>query len=308
MSDLGVSGPLKGDGMAAVVRPRRSVLFMPGSNARAIEKAKTLPADVLIFDLEDAVAPEAKASARQRVCDAVRANGYRPRELVVRVNALGTPWGREDLEAVATCGADAVLVPKVESAETVRQSLAILTACGASEALALWCMIETPAGVLRAEDIAHASPRLAALVMGTSDLTNDLHALHTRDRLPLLHSLGHCLLVGRAYGLAVLDGVHLDLRDDEGFAAVCQQAAELGFDGKTLIHPKTLAIANQVFAPSPNAIAWSRRVIAAHAEATAKGQGVVLVDGQLIENLHVENAQRLVQIAAAIDQLTRSAV
>jgi citrate lyase subunit beta / citryl-CoA lyase len=294
--------------MAPVVRPRRSVLFMPGSNARAMEKAKTLPADALIFDLEDAVAPDAKAAARQHVCDTVRAGDYGPRELIVRVNALDTPWGHEDLKAVATCGANAVLVPKVESADNVRQSLAILADAGASEALALWCMIETPVGVLRAEDIAQASPRVAALVMGTSDLTKDLHAMHTRDRLPLLYSLGHCLLVGRAYGLTVLDGVHLDLRDDEGFAAACRQAVEMGFDGKTLIHPNTLAIANEAFSPSLEAVTWSRRVIAAHAEAAAKGQGVVLVDGQLIENLHVENAQRLVQIADAIAQMTHAAV
>ncbi len=286
--------------MATEARPRRSMLFMPGSNARAIEKAKTLPADGLIFDLEDAVAPDAKVSAREQVCAAVRAGGYGARELVVRANALTTPWGRDDLAAVAACGANAVLVPKVESADSVRQVVAVLVEHGAPETLSVWCMLETPFGVLRAEAIATASPRVAALVMGTSDLTKDLQAIHTRDRIPLLHSLGHCLLVGRAYGLVVLDGVHLDLSDDEGFAEVCRQGAEMGFDGKTLIHPKTIAAANAAYAPSPDDVAWARQVIEAHAEAESKGQGVVLVDGQLIENLHVESAHRMVQIAEAI--------
>ena len=222
--------------MPAIVRFRRSVLFMPGSNPRALERAKTLPADALIFDLEDAVAPDAKDMARQTVCDAVRAGGYGKRELIVRVNALTAAWGDADLAAVATCGAHAVLLPKVESAAMVRQVLTLLKAHGAPEHMAVWCMLETPRGILRAEDIA-ASPRVAALVMGTSDLTKELHARHTRERLPLLPSLGWCLLVGRAYGLTVLDGVHLDLGDDAGFEYACRQAADMGFDGKTLIHP-----------------------------------------------------------------------
>jgi citrate lyase subunit beta / citryl-CoA lyase len=285
--------------MPNVIRPRRSVLFMPGSNARALEKAKTLPADALIFDLEDAVAPDAKDTARQMVCHAVRAGGYGKRELIIRVNALSTPWGDADLAAVATCGADAVLLPKVESSDAVQQALNILTERGAPEQLAIWSMLETPRGILHAEDIA-ASPRVAALVMGTSDLTKELHARHTRERLPMLPSLGWCVLVGRAYGLAVLDGVHLDLNDDEGFEYACRQAAEMGFDGKTLIHPKTIATANRMFAPSPDDIASARKIIAAHAQATAQGKGVVVVDGRLIENLHVEEAHRLVALAGAI--------
>ncbi len=293
--------------MTPIVRPRRSVLFMPGSNARALDKAKTLPADTLIFDLEDAVAPDAKAAARTQVSEAVRQGDYGQREIVVRMNPLVTPWGRDDLIAIATCAPDAVLIPKVESADMVRQVLLLLSEHDAPETLAVWCMIETPYGVLRAEEIATASPRVAALVLGTSDLTKDLHARHTRDRLPLLHSFGHCLLVGRAHGLVVLDGVHLDLSDDEGFASVCEQAAEMGFDGKTLIHPKTLAAANNAFAPSADEIIWSRRIIEAHAAATSSGQGVVLVDGQLIENLHVENAQRVVQIAASIAEMAEAA-
>jgi citrate lyase subunit beta / citryl-CoA lyase len=292
--------------MPTVIRPRRSVLFMPGSNARALERAKTLPADGLIFDLEDAVAPDAKETARKMVCDAVRAGGYGKRELIVRVNAMATPWGHPDLAAIATCGVDAILLPKVESGETVRQVVSFLTAHGASEQMAIWCMLETPRGILRAEEIA-ASPRVAALVMGTSDLTTELHARHTRDRLPVLPSLGWCVLVGRAYGLSVLDGVHLDLNDDEGFAYACRQAADIGFDGKTLIHPKTIATANRIFAPSPDDLASARKIIAAHAEATAQGKGVIVVDGRLIENLHVEEAHRLVALAEVIAVLEAAA-
>jgi citrate lyase subunit beta/citryl-CoA lyase len=292
--------------MHTTVQPRRSVLYMPGANARALEKARTLAADCLIFDLEDAVAPDAKQRARQQVVDTIRTGGYGRRELIVRVNALTTPWGRDDLAAVATCAPHAVLLPKVESADLVRQILHILTEHGAPQAMAIWCMIETPRGVLRAEEIAGASPRIAALVMGTSDLTKELQARTTRERLPLLPSLSHCLLVGRAYGLTVLDGVHLDLQDDEGFRFACRQAAEMGFDGKTLIHPKTITVANQAFAPSADDVEWSRRIIAAHAEATAKGQGIVVVDGRLIENLHVADAHRVVQLADAIATLEAS--
>jgi citrate lyase subunit beta / citryl-CoA lyase len=290
--------------MPNTMRPRRSILFMPGSNARALERARTLPADALIFDLEDAVAPDAKEKARQMVCDAVRAGGYGKRELIVRVNAPATLWGDADLAAVATCGVDAVLLPKVESGDTVRQALDHLSDHGTPEHLAIWCMLETPRGILRAEDIA-ASPGVAAFVMGTSDLTKELHARHTRERLPVLPSLGWSLLVGRAYGLAVLDGVHLDLNDDAGFEQACRQAADLGFDGKTLIHPKTIAAANRIFAPSADDLASARKIISAHAEATAQGKGVVVVDGRLVENLHVEEAQRLVGLAEAIAELEK---
>lgn len=282
------------------VRPRRSVLFMPGANARALDKARTLPADAVIFDLEDAVAPDAKDRARAQAIAAVRAGGYGRREVIVRVNGLTTPWGRADLAEVADAGADAVLIPKVDSPEDVERAGAVLTARGAPALLPLWCMLETPRGILNAPRIAD-NPRVAALVMGTSDLTKDLHARHTRDRLPLLMSLELCLLAARAAGIAALDGVHLDLDDDEGFEAACRQAADLGFDGKTLIHPKTIAKANAIFAPSSAAVAWSRRVIAAHAEALAEGRGIVLVDGRLIENLHVEEARRVVALAEAIE-------
>jgi citrate lyase subunit beta/citryl-CoA lyase len=291
--------------MAAIPRPRRSILYMPGANTRAMEKARTLPADGLILDLEDAVAPDAKAMARSNVAAALRAGGYGKRELVLRVNGLGTPWGYEDLLAAARMKLDAVLLPKVESADAVRQAEAVLVQAGAPKEIAIWCMMETPLGMLHAEQIAAASPRVACLVMGTSDLAKDLHALHTRDRLPMLTSLGLCLLAARAYGLAILDGVHLDLSDDEGFAQICRQGRALGFDGKTLIHPKTIAAANAAFAPAPEEVEWSRRVIAAHAEAEASGKGIVLVDGKLIENLHVEDARRTVMLAEQIAELER---
>ncbi|PWC67150.1 malyl-CoA thiolesterase [Azospirillum sp. TSH7] len=289
--------------MATTVRPRRSVLYMPGSNARALEKGRSLPADGLILDLEDAVAPDAKAMARDTIAAALSAGGYGGRELIVRVNGLNTPWGYDDLRMAAASGADAVLLPKVESADAVRQAEAVLRAAGAPAGQTIWCMMETPLGILNAKEIAGASPTVGALVLGTSDLAKDLHAAHTAQRLPMITSLGLCLLAARAYGLAVLDGVHLDLNDDEGFAASCLQGRELGFDGKTLIHPKTIAACNAAFAPDDEEIAQAHRIIAAHAEAAAAGKGVVLVDGKLVENLHVENARRLVTLAEAIAKL-----
>ena len=251
-------------------RPRRSVLFMPGANLRALEKARDLPADGLIFDLEDAVAPTAKETARAAVAQALGAGGYGRRELVLRINALETPWGEADLAAAAGLPIDAVLLPKVESADQVCRVVSRLDGLGAPAALAVWCMLETPRGILAAAEIAAASPRVAALVAGTSDLTKDLHALHTPDRAPLMTALGLLLLAARAHGLVALDGVHLDLADDEGFAFACHQGRALGFDGKTLIHPKQIEPANAAFAPSPEEVAWSRRVVAAHAEAEAQ--------------------------------------
>ena len=277
---------------------------MPGSNARAMEKAKGLAADAVVFDLEDAVAPDAKEQARAQAVGVVRAGGYGRRELIVRVNGTTTPWGRADLAAVATSGVDAVLLPKVESPDAVRDTLDVLVSHGAPATLAVWCMLGTPRGILGAAAIATVSPAVAALVMGTSDLTKDLHARHTRDRLPLVTSLELCLLAARAAGVAALDGVHLDLDDDAGFEAACRQAADLGFDGKTLIHPKTIAKANEIFAPAPADIDWARRVMSAHAEVVASGRGVVLLDGRLIENLHVDEARRVVTLAEAIEALS----
>lgn len=286
--------------MSRTIRPRRSVLYMPGSNARALEKGRSLDADALILDLEDAVAPDAKQMAREQICAALAEGGYGARELAIRVNGLDSPWGRDDLAAVAASGAHAALLPKVDGAGAVAEAVAVLEAHGAPDDLAIWCMMETPLGMLHAEEIAHADRRVACLVMGTSDLAKDLHAAHTRDRLPLLTGLSLCLLAARAHGVAIVDGVHLDLADDEGFAHSCRHGLELGFDGKTLIHPKTIAVANQVFAPSAEAVDWSKKIIAAHGEAAAQGKGVVVVDGKLIENLHVEAAQRLVTLADAI--------
>lgn len=287
--------------MSVTTRPRRSFLYMPGSNARALEKGREIPADGLILDLEDAVAPDAKSQARDNIAKAVAAGGYGARELLVRTNSLTSPWGYEDLLMAARSGAHGVLLPKVESADEIRKVVAILDAASAPDDLAIWCMMETPRGMLRAEEIADAHPRLGGLVMGTSDLAKDLHCAHTPMRLPMITSLGLCMLAARAAGLAILDGVYLDLNDDAGFEASCIQGKELGFDGKTLIHPKTVSKANEVFAPSASEVEWSRRIIAAHAEAVAQGKGVVLVDGKLIENLHVVSAHRLVALAEAIE-------
>ncbi len=292
------------DADSPAARPRRSVLYMPGSNPRALEKARSLPADGLILDLEDAVAPDAKDDARRLIGEAVAHGGYGKREVIVRINGLDTAWGRDDMAVLAGCGCDAILIPKVESAAMIEEARSAMQAHGARPHTALWSMIETPKGVLHAEEISAATPPGGGFVMGTSDLAKDLQAAHTRERLPMLPSLGLCLLAARAHGLAILDGVHLDLQDeDDGFAYSCRQGAELGFDGKTLIHPKQIAAANEAFAPTPEEVDWSKRIIAAHAEAEAAGKGVVVVDGRLVENLHVESAKRLVALADAIAEL-----
>ena len=288
--------------MAATARPRRSVLYMPGSNARALEKARTLAADALILDLEDAVAPDAKTLAREQVCKAVVEGGYGSREVIIRTNGLDTPWGKDDIIAAARAAPDAILLPKVESAAQVQAAEALLKLHGQDRTV-IWCMMETPKGILHAEEIAAASPRLAALVMGTSDLVKDLNAQHTPLRLPVITALGLCLLAARAYGLAILDGVYLDLEDDAGFEASCKQGLELGFDGKTLIHPKTLEITNRVFAPSEAQVTYAHKIIAAFEAAAKEGKGVVLVDGKLVENLHVEQAKKLAALAEAIAKL-----
>lgn len=286
-----------------VVRPRRSVLYMPGSNARAMEKARDLPADALIFDLEDAVAPAEKDTARRQVIETLQKGGYGNRELVVRVNGLMTPWGEADVAEMATAGAHALLIPKVENKQIINGVEGRMQTAQAPDAMSIWCMIETPKGVMRAEEIASASPRLGALVMGTSDLAKDLHCLHTPSRGPFMTSLSWCILAARANGLSILDGVHLDLADVDGFAESCRQGRELGFDGKTLIHPKTIAAANGAFAPDDAEVQWSRLVIVAHEEAENTGKGVVLLDGQLIENLHVEEAHRIVGLADQIAEM-----
>ncbi len=282
------------------VRPRRSALYMPGINQRALEKARGFDADVLILDLEDAVAPAAKVEARRLVLAAVAAGGYGAREVVVRVNGLATPWGADDLAFVARSGADAVLLPKVESAEALEGAEAALHAAGAPDRLALWAMIETPRGVLAAPAIAAATRRLACLVAGTSDLVKDLGARHTPGRAEVLTALSLIVLAARAHGLSCLDGVHLDLADEAGLEASCRQGRDLGFDGKTLIHPKTIAAANRAFSPGDAELAAARAVVTAYLEAEAQGKGVVVVDGRLVEALHVEAARRLLALGEAI--------
>lgn len=289
--------------MAAPARPRRSMLYMPGSNPRALQKGRTLAADALILDLEDAVAPGAKGEARANIVAALAEGGYGKREILVRTNGLETEWGRDDLAAMATARADGILLPKVEGADMVRKAIAVLDAAGGPMALAVWCMIETPLGVLRVEALAGASPRVAGFVMGTSDLAKELHCLHTPRRLPFMTSLNHTILVARAFGLAALDGVHLDLADDDGFAESCRQGLELGFDGKTLIHPKTIDVANETFGPTEAEVAHSREIMAAFGDARAAGRGVVVLDGKLVETLHVENAKRVLALAAMIEDL-----
>jgi citrate lyase subunit beta/citryl-CoA lyase len=293
--------------MTAPPRPRRSYLFSPGSNARALEKGRTLAADGLIFDLEDGVAPEAKDTARRQIADAIGKGGYGGRELVVRINAPGTEWFEADITAVAVMGADALLVPKVDDAGTVTEVVRRLEASGAPESMAVWCMIETARGVLNAAAIAAASPRLGAFLVGAADLSKDLRALHTPDRIPLLVSIELCILAARANGLAVLDSPFFDISDDAGFEHSCRQGRELGFDGKTLIHPKTIAGANAAFGPSPDEITWARRIIAAFDEAAAEGKGVTLVDGRLIEGLHATEARDLIALSDAIAEMEKAA-
>ena len=281
------------------IRPRRSALYVPGSNARALEKARTFDADILIFDLEDGVAPDRKEAAREQVVAAIARGGF-DAELVVRINHPTTRLGAADLRAAARSGAHAVLLPKTEGAQEVRDAALRLASAGAPPTMALWAMIETPMGVMRVEEIAFSSPHLACLVMGTSDLAKDLRARHTHDRLPVLTALSLCVMAARAAGLVVIDGVHLDLDDDGGFLSACRQGSELGFDGKTLIHPKTIGPANAAFGPTEGEVEWSRRIIDAHAVALKDGRGVAVVDGKLIENLHVESARRTVALAEAI--------
>jgi citrate lyase subunit beta/citryl-CoA lyase len=282
------------------LQPRRSVLYMPGANERALEKAKTLPADALILDLEDAVAPDAKEAARSRVCEAAASGSYGKREVTIRVNGLETEWHDADLRAAAAAGPSAVVVPKVNSASEVHNIERALELGGAPDHTKIWAMLETPVAMLHAEEIAAASERLTVLVMGTNDLAKELHAEFVPGRGPLLGGLSLCLLAARATGKVILDGVYNNVKDLEGFEAECRQGRQYGFDGKTLIHPSQLEPCNRVFAPSPEEIDRSRRIIAAFDEARAAGRGVVTVDGRMIENLHVEEARRVLALAEAV--------
>lgn len=288
------------DNAAVMARPRRSVLYMPGSNARALEKGRTLAADVLILDLEDSVAPDVKGDGRAQIVDALTQGGFGNKEITVRINPLDTDWGQADVEAMAKVPCHALVLPKVDSAQMVLDLAAKMDAAGAPPEMGIWCMIETPLGVLDAYDIASAHPRVGCLVMGLNDLAKDLRCRHTVDRTPFLFALSKCVLAARAADISILDGAYMDLKDEDGFIASCEQGRDLGMDGKTLIHPKTIDAANTAFAPSADDIAWAERIIAAHAEALAAGKGVVVVDGKLIENLHVAEAERLIGLSNAI--------
>ena len=286
-----------------IVRPRRSVLYLPSSNERALEKAKTLPVDALILDLEDAVAPDAKDAARENACAAVRSGEYGTRELTIRVNGIGTQWHDTDLAAAAAAGPDAIVVPKVSSAGEVRALVAAMEAGGAPERTRLWAMIETPVAVLHAEEVARASDRLTCFVIGTNDLYKELGAHYRPGRAAIRTSLQLIALAARAGGVAVVDGVFNNVKDDAGFRDEAEQGRELGFDGKTLIHPGQVDVANEVYRPSPDEIADARAVIEAFEVAEAEGRGVATLNGRLIENLHVDTAKKVLATAAAIDAL-----
>ena len=274
-------------------RPYRSVLYIPGSKPRALDKARTLPIDAIIFDLEDAVSVEEKVNARDTLTAALADGGYGARMKIVRINSLDTEWGRADAEAVTKMDCDAVLLPKVGSAADL-DALAEITGD-----LPIWAMMETPAGMLHAEEIA-AHPKLAGFVMGTNDLAKELQCRFRADRLPMLTSLSLCLLAAKAHGVVIVDGVYNAFKDDEGLRAECEQGRDMGMDGKTLIHPAQVAIANEAFAPSEAEIDLAQRQIAAYEEAEAAGQGVAVVDGKIVENLHVATAREILAKAEAI--------
>jgi citrate lyase subunit beta/citryl-CoA lyase len=281
----------------AVLRPRRSVLYMPSSNARALEKAKGIPCDGLILDLEDAVAPDDKPAARDAACAAAASGDYGRREVTIRVNGADTAWHADDLAAACAAGPDAIVVPKVDSADAVLELVEAMAGHDAPEHTRLWAMVETPTAMLHAEEIASAADRLTVLVMGTNDLVKELYAEHVPGRQPLLPGLGLALLAARATGKAILDGVYNDVTDPDGFLAECQQGREMGFDGKTLIHPGQVQGANEAFAPSEQAVEDARGVLEAW---EARDSGVVTYRGRMIENLHVDAARRTLAVHDAI--------
>ena len=280
-------------------RPRRSVLYMPGSNSRALQKARELPADCLIFDLEDAVAPEAKDTAASLVAATIRAGGYGQRELIVRTNGVGTAWFASDVAAIASCEADAILLPKIEAADQLSEARRQLNKAGASADLPFWIMAETPRGVLDLDAILAGYPEVQVVVMGTSDLGKELRIPHTPDRSGLVNTLSQCQLTARAHGLDIIDGVHLALDDTEGFRLACQQGRALGFDGKSLIHPRQIAAANELFGVSAAEAAAAREIVRAWETARNEGHGITVLNGRLIEQLHVDEAERTLAIHAA---------
>ncbi len=270
---------------------KRSVLYVPASNARALSKITSLDADCYIIDLEDAVAPGAKDDARESACAFLNTEQGAKDNIIIRINDLGSDWGREDLKALVASGVKTILIPKVGRADDIVRCVEY------APDICIWVMIETPMGVLNAYDIANASDQVECLVMGTSDLVKDLRAEHVPGRLPVLYSLSHSLLAARAAGVDIIDSVHLDLHDNEGFAVTCQQGKEMGFDGRSVIHPKQIDVANNIYSPSTEQIELARRMINAHEKALEKGEGVVVLDGKLVENLHVEAAKRILNIA-----------
>ncbi len=281
------------------LRPRRSALYMPAANERALEKAKGIATDAIIFDLEDAVSPDSKEVARAQAVAAVNSGDYGRRELTIRCNALATPWGRDDVAAAAKACVSAVVIPKINSVAEVDEVSAALDAAGAPREMMIWAMIETPTAIMDCRAIA-AHPRVAVLVMGTNDLAKELRAAQVPGRAPLVHSLHMALLAAREAGKVILDGVYNDIKNADGFRDECVQGQTMGFDGKTLIHPDQVGIANDVWSPTDDEVAHAREVIAAFDEALAAGKGVVQLNGRMIENLHVDNARRAIAIAEAI--------
>jgi citrate lyase subunit beta/citryl-CoA lyase len=288
------------------VRPRRSVLYMPGSNPRALEKARELPADGLILDLEDAVAPDAKAAAREAIVKAVRGGGFGDREVMVRINGLDTRWWVDDIEAAVAAKPDAVLVPKVSSPQQLQDLAARLVDMGTDPHVRVWAMMETPLAVLNVGEIAASAldseTRLAGFVMGTNDLAKDTRARLVPGRAPMLPWLMSCVAAARAYGIDILDGVYNDLGNAEGFAAECAQARDLGFDGKTLIHPRQIEPCNEAFSPTPQEVEAARKMIAAFDLPENENKGVIQIDGRMVERLHAEMARQTVAIADAIEK------
>ncbi|MCR9260818.1 MAG: CoA ester lyase [Pseudomonadaceae bacterium] len=281
-----------------MTRPRRSVLYMPGANTRAMEKAKSLDCDTVVFDLEDAVAPAAKAQARQQVAEVVQQGGYGYREIIVRCNGLDTEWGAQDIAELAALNIDGMLFPKIQSRSQVDDIVEKVNQAGAQE-LPVWVMVETPQGVMDLAAFAD-HPRVAALVMGTSDLVKELRAVHEPSRLNIAFALQSSLLVARRFGKEIFDGVHLDFKDSASFHQACLNGREMGFDGKTLIHPSQIDIANEVFGYSEADINEAKRLLNVWEEALQAGKGVAVLDGKLVENLHAEEAQRVVAFAQAI--------
>src|SRR5690349_21424928 len=280
--------------------PLRSVLYMPSSNERALEKAKTIACDALILDLEDAVAPDAKPAAREAAAAAAASGDYGRRTVTIRVNGLGTQWHDDDIVAASQAGPAAIVVPKVDSADDVARLVSAMEKAGAPDHTRLWAMVETPVAILDALAIARSSERIGAFVLGTNDLVKELYAEHVPGRAPILPSLHTALLAGRAAGIAVVDGVYNDVKDTDGFLAECEQGRQMGFDGKTLIHPGQVEGANRAFAPSEQAVEDARGLIAAW---EARTTGVVTYNNRMVENLHVESAQRTLSIADAIAAL-----